>query len=177
MVPDILQHIPILQSDNFLLRELYATDSLSLFPTLCDEENSKFTLFEAHKTVEQTEEWIKWLIKNPCWAIIDSSHNVIGFVGYHSIDLANCCCRIGFHLNKAFWGKGIMPKAIKLTDQYLFLNSTILKIAATVKPENLQSQRCLLKSGYVLKEVIENYTSSVSNDHSSIRNYYEKSKF
>ena len=166
--------IPLFQG--YSLRRLSVNDSAALFPTLSDGENHKFTTFEPHPNAEYTAQWIALAKDEPLWAIAASDGMAIGFVGYHSVDASSGSCMVAYHLNKAFWGNGIAPAAVVLTDTYIFANTTIVKIAATVKPENTQSQRCLEKSGYTLERVIENYVSSAVNDHSRVRQYYVKRK-
>ena len=173
----LLNIIPAIQLfKGFALRELLVSDHAALFPTLSDKENHKFTTFEPHANSEHTAQWIERAKNNPAWAIISPDNTAIGFVFYHSINMENKSCMIWYHLNKAFWGKGIAPAAVVLADNYIFGNTSIAQIAATVKPENTQSQRCLEKAGYSLERVIENYVSSAVNDHSRIRHYYAKRK-
>ncbi|MCL2408086.1 MAG: GNAT family N-acetyltransferase [Oscillospiraceae bacterium] len=164
----------IIQFNGYTLRELRVSDSAAIFPTLSDMENHKFTTFDPHENEEQTARWIER--QNLFWAIALPDDTAVGFVGYHSIDTEHKICMISIHLNKAFWGKGIAPAAVSIADNYIFSNTGIEQIAATVKPENTQSQRCLLKAGYTLEKVIENYVSSAVNDHSRVRHYYAKRK-
>ena len=152
------------------------SDAAALFPTLNDEENHKFTTFEPHTSAGHTAHWIERTKNKPAWAIASPDNTAIGFVIYHSISPENKSCMIGYHLNKAFWGKSIVPTALVLTDNYIFDNTPIVQIAATVKPENSQSKRCLEKAGYTLERVIEDYVSATVNDHSRIRHYYAKHK-
>ena len=58
----ILASLPALQFEGYVLRELLVTDSASLFPTLSDEENGKFTAFNLHRDEAQTARWISgWM--------------------------------------------------------------------------------------------------------------------
>lgn len=173
-MPKLIECMPMIHFDGYILRELFISDSIALFPTFNDSENHKFTTFEPHQNEEQTAKWITKYQKTPIWAIATSDNTAIGFVDYHSIKTDSNNCMISYHLNKRFWGRGIVPAAVLLTDTYILNNTVITKIAATVKKENIQSQRCLLKSGYVLEKVIDNYVSSSINDHSRIRYYYVK---
>ena len=177
MYLELLNIIPTMQLfKDFVLRELLVSDHAALFPTLSDKENHKFTTFDPHASLEYTAKWIERIKSNPAWAITSPDNTAIGFVIYHSIDTENKSCMIGYHLNKSFWGKGIVPAAVVSADKYIFDSTSIVQIAATIKPENTQSQKCLEKSGYALERVIENYISSAVNDHSRIRHYYAKHK-
>jgi len=174
---ELLNGIPAMKLFNdYGLRELLATDSVALFPTLNDEENHKFTTFEPHLSVEETSHWINKTVETPVWAIVSPDNTAIGFVGYHSINIQEKFCMISYHLNKNFWGQGIVPASIMLTDNYIFRNTYISRISATVKPENTQSRRCLEKTGYKLEKIIDNYVSSAVNDKSRVRYYYSKKK-
>jgi len=173
----MITKIPSIRFEGFAIRELLVSDSTALFPTLRDEENGKFTVFNLHTDEEQTARWINGLIQENCfWAITTFDNIAIGFIGYHSVDSAKKKTMISIHLNKAYWGRGITSKAVMSTDRYIYDNTEIELIAATVKPENIQSQRCLTKAGYKLDKVISNYQSSTINDTSKVRYFYTKQK-
>ena len=173
---DIIPSVPTIRlSDEFTLRQLLITDSVSLFPTFHDPENHKFTFYDPLSSIEQAERWIEKAIENPAWAIASHDDSAIGFVMYHPIEHEDSGCLLSYHLNKLFWGRGIVPSSVLLTDAYMF-DTGLVKLAATVKPENTQSQRCIEKAGYHLEKTIDDYISSVINDHSRIRHYYVKYK-
>ena len=174
----LINHIPFIQFNNgFHLRKLTILDSEALFPTLNDTENHKFTTFEPHLTIKQTTDWIEKTRVNPIWAIALPDDKAIGFVGYHTVNPDERSCMVAFHLNKEFWGNGIAPAAVILTDQHIFNSTAIVQIKATVKPENVQSQRCLEKAGYSLERVNDDYISSAINDKSRVRYLYSKQVF
>ena len=173
-----LSHIPTIPLLNgYYLREILVSDGAALFPTLSDTENHKFTMYDPHKDVEQTMQWIESeSADSSVWTIALQDDTAIGFVGYRPADSEEQVCMISYHLNKDYWGRGIVPAAISLTDSHLFSNTPIVKIAATVKPENVQSIKCLEKSGYYLEKIITDYVSKAVNDRSRIRHYYTKQK-
>ena len=158
------------------MRELLSTDSSALFITFNDEVNYRFTLFEPHKTIDETHDWLEKMNHNPFWVISSPDNTAIGFVVYHSINEVINECRIGFHLNKNYWDQGLVPAVVIFADNFIFNNTDISCIAATVKPENTQSQRCLEKSGYLFGRIIDDYISSVENDKSKVRYLYSKCK-
>ena len=112
--------------------------------------------------------------ENCFWAITTPDNTAIGFVGYHSFNYEKKQCSIAIHLNKIYWGRGITPIAVTSTDSYMFQNTEIEAIVATVKPENTQSQRCLTKAGYTMERIIDDYVSSATNDASRVRHFYRK---
>ena len=65
---------------------------------------------------------------------------------------------IGYWLDSAYWGKGIMSQAIKLITAEVFGTTSIVRIFAAVFEPNLPSKKVLLKSGFhqeaVLKDAI-----------------------
>ena len=161
-------------NDKYFLRYLLPVDSIALFLTLSDDVNYRFTLFEPHKTVDETHAWLEKMNEGYFWVISTQDNTAIGFIAYHSTDEALKECRIGFHLNKEYWGYGIVPASVVVADKYLFNNTDINCISATVKPENIQSQKCLEKSGYTFIRTIDDYVSSVESDKSRIRYLYSK---
>ena len=83
------------------------------------------------------------------WQIRNSGNEVIGSISFH-----NCYGKdshkdeIGYWLGKAYWGKGIMAKAIKVFAAMAFENSNIVRIEATIFDFNSASQRMIEKCGF-----------------------------
>lgn len=59
---------------------------------------------------------------------------------------------IGYRLNEAYWHRGIATEATRLMVNYLCKDVGIKTLKAYVMPENVFSQRVLLKNG-IIKEV------------------------
>ena len=55
---------------------------------------------------------------------------------------------IGYSLKKEFWKKGYATETVQGCSQWLFQQPEVLKIFAVTEPENIDSQKVLLRSGF-----------------------------
>lgn len=61
---------------------------------------------------------------------------------------------LGYYLAEEYWGRGIMPKAVREACQYMFENTNIVRIFAEPFAPNAASCRVLEKSGFTLEGVL-----------------------
>ncbi len=63
---------------------------------------------------------------------------------------------LGYYLAEEYWGKGIMPEAVKQICDYIFSNSDILRIYAEPFAYNTASCRVLEKAGFQYEGTLRN---------------------
>ncbi|MFA6226972.1 MAG: GNAT family protein [Candidatus Paceibacterota bacterium] len=66
----------------------------------------------------------------------------------------NSAMSFGYWLDEKFWGKGIITEAIELFIEYIFKNTKICRISATVYPWNEGSKKVLEKTGFKLEGIM-----------------------
>lgn len=162
--------------EGIVIREGRAEDAVSLCPYLMDRENSQFVLYNTPKELQEVMALInRWISSGPFY-VMAQKEAAVGFVSYTVLEKNPHTARIGYFLKKGLWGRGITPRAVQLTTRHLFERTDLIRIEATVKPENLQSQRCLEKAGYTFVSRLDQYRSSAKGDESRIRLLYEASR-
>jgi RimJ/RimL family protein N-acetyltransferase len=62
---------------------------------------------------------------------------------------------IGYWLSEQYWGRGIIPEAVKLITAYGFNNLDIICIQAAILSKNPKSMRVLEKAGYIKQGVLK----------------------
>jgi len=150
-----------IKGDGFILRELRLADAESLqkhadnpriFDALLDRFPSPYSLADAFDFIRLTmadEVQTKFAI-----IINDELAGVIG------IDLRDDIYRksalIGYWLGQEHWGKGIMPKAVKVAVDYGFANLDIVRLQAGILGNNPKSMRVLEKAGFVKEAICKN---------------------
>ena len=90
-------------------------------------------------------------------AIVNKENNkVIGSIGVHEDNLReNPNSRmIGYVLSEDYWGKGIMPEAVKAIIKYLFEEENLEVISCCHYPFNLKSKRVIEKCGFIYEGTI-----------------------
>ena len=115
--------------------------------------------FPSPYTLEQAKSWIDLMHnQNPQTNFaIDIAGEVVGVIGFEMrADVYRKTSLIGYWLSEHYWGRGIMPKAIKLVVKYGFSNLDIIRIQAGVLGNNLKSMRVLEKAGFVKEGILKN---------------------
>lgn len=110
------------------------------------------------------------------------NNEVIGSIGVHP--QADFYCKnaeMGYWISETYWGRGIVPEAIKLMIAYGFRTFDISRIYARTFDTNIKSQRVLEKTGFTLeaelKETFYKYGSVYDEMIYSIRKENNEQKF
>ncbi|HNT98130.1 MAG TPA: GNAT family N-acetyltransferase [Elusimicrobiales bacterium] len=77
---------------------------------------------------------------------IDLDGRVIGGIGL--FDISGHRAEIGYWLGVKYWGRGIMPRAVKALTGHALKKLKLRRVYAKVFPVNKASARVLLKAGY-----------------------------
>lgn len=164
----------VVKSDKINLREYQPQDADALFLLMSDPENSKFIAYTPHKCIEETRNSFEGHANCGYYFImtLNDSDRAIGFVGVDQDGSHPGEGKIGYLMDKKYWGNGYTPAAVRLVTEYILKNTGIKSIYATIKPENTKSQRCVEKAGYILEKKLENYISSAADDSSRVRLVY-----
>ncbi len=80
-------------------------------------------------------------------------------------DVERFSAEIGYWLGEPFWGRGIVPEALRLVSAYAFDTCNMLRLFALPFADNVQSIRALEKAGYLHEAILR--ASSVK--HGQVR--------
>ncbi len=161
------QGTKILETKRLLLRRFSLDDALHVFDNWAnDDDVTEYLPWSTHQSVQETKETIqRWLSgynndDEYHWVIIAKDiDQAIGSIGlfkprfpldifYAHMD--DACFEIGYCLSKKFWGKGIMPEAVKTVLDFAFNGVGLEKIVAVHHGDNQSSGKVLLKNGLQL---------------------------
>lgn len=142
-----------LETSRFDLRYIRESDTQRIYECWAsDTDVAKFVTWNAHESIEQTKEYMSYVLKEynkqDCyrWGIaLKSTGELIGMidvVGYH-----NGAPVVGYCSGKAYWGNGYMTEALSAVVKELFENGydTIVIEAAD---ENIASNKVIIKNGF-----------------------------
>jgi ribosomal-protein-alanine N-acetyltransferase len=74
---------------------------------------------------------------------------IIGSVGFSQIFRGPFCnCVLGYQIDRAFEGKGLMSEALEQAISYMFVEQRLHRINANYRPENIRSGRLLARLGF-----------------------------
>lgn len=160
MLLKIKKQLPIRVSDKYEVNYINIDYLEDLFQMYSNEKISKYVARKNHNNLKDTEEFIKEIdqrIKegnNLYLGIYDSElDKLIGIIRFLEKE-DKTTLTLGYALNESYWGKRIVPLALEKLIQLIKVEGTYERLRATVREENISSQRCLEKLGFELAEKI-----------------------
>ena len=144
-----------LDTDRLILRRFVIEDAEDMYRNWAsDPEVTKFLTWPAHASADisrmllndwisryETGDYFNWAME---WK---ETGRVIGNISVvrlrEDIDEAE----IGYCMSRAFWGRGIMPEALKAVLDYLFDTAGMNRVAACHDVNNPKSGRVMEKAG------------------------------
>lgn len=151
-----MQLLKVLQKDNILLRQFEVSDAAALF-TLTDKNRNYLREFlpwlDRTRAVTDTE----WFINNSLTGSHDGKcadygiyfqDELVGGIGFHSIDHENRKTTLGYWLDKDHQGKGIMTRSVKILIDFAFDDLGLNRIQINCAPENIKSSSIPKRLGF-----------------------------
>ena len=146
-----------LETDRLILREWKETDLDDLFEYASVDGVGQMAGWQPHKSLSDARFVLKMFIdgKKTFALELKENHKVIGSLGLENMsseiegyteDLIGR--EIGYVLSKDYWGRGIMPEAVKAVISYCFEKLHCDYLICSCSPENPQSARVIEKSGF-----------------------------
>ena len=148
------------ETERLILRELTMNDLDDLHEILSDPETMQH--YPNPFSYEKSKQWIEWNLKNYAthgfglWAVILKAENkLIGDCGltYQPIN-GEMQPEIGYHIHKAYMGKGYGSEAAMACRNYGFEELKFDRIYSYMKYTNIASQKVALKNGMTFIEEI-----------------------
>jgi ribosomal-protein-alanine N-acetyltransferase len=150
----------IFETERLLVRP-YSMDDLDLFFRLNgDEEVMRY--IRAVQTLQQSKDFLQKIItaytERPGlgrWAMFSKDDQQ--FVGSFAVIPVEGSdnLQLGYALLKEYWGKGYASESVRGGIRYAFDHLNLSEIAGITYPENVPSQKVLLKNGFVLKNTFK----------------------
>lgn len=152
--------VPVIVTDSFTLRPFCHSDAESLQKHINNPKVAKrvtnipfpYTLEHAHVWINSMESWISKSSTRVDF-VIDINGEVVGSVAFINLELHKA--QLSYWLAEDYWGKGIVPEAIKELVSFGFKELKLARIYGHVFPPNKASQRVLEKVGFEREAVIE----------------------
>jgi ribosomal-protein-alanine N-acetyltransferase len=127
-------------------------DNINIYSFLMDS-------FPHPYTPEASLAWITPMLnQNPVVNFaIDVNGQAIGVIGFEiRKDVYRKAPLLGYWIGEAYWGRGIMPNAVKLIVNYAFANLDAVRVQAGVLSNNPRSMRVLEKTGFKKEGILRN---------------------
>ena len=139
-----------------MLRPFRESDAADLYAYAADPRVGPVAGWPVHTSVENSREIIRTVFSSPnVFAVADrESGRVIGsagFVGEHRTELPGPDDEIGYALNPEFWGRGLMPEAVRELLRYGFEDLGLETIWCNHYDGNENSRRVIEKCDFRLR--------------------------
>lgn len=148
---------PDLATSRLLLRQLTMDDAAAVLRLRSNKEVMQHINRPLAVTIADAERWISVIQENLnanggitwCIALKEDPSQHIGTIGLWRIEKENHRAEIGYMLEPALQGKGIMYEALEAVVDYGFTILKLHSIEAQIDPLNLASAALLRKGGFV----------------------------
>lgn len=151
-----------IETIRLILRRFQIEDCYDMYKNWAsDAETLKFLSWGPHTDISMTRRRIlNWVsnYENPNyynWAIyLKSVREVIGSISVEFSNDKEEACEVGYCIGKAFWGREIMPEALRAVMHYLFYEVGYKKITARHDVLNYASGRVMQKAGMKFDKIV-----------------------
>ena len=156
--------MPVLETRRLVLRQLRATDVDDIFEYASDPEVSRYTLWDTHKTLDETRVFLSYIIEQHrrgegmVWAVTQrGTGKMIGTCGFGSFKHPRSRAELGFALSRRFWNQGLTTEAVAAVLGFIFGELKLNRVEARCDVENLASARVLEKSGMKYEGILRQH--------------------
>lgn len=150
----------IIETNRLILRPFKITDLDDFFEYASVEGVGEMAGWHHHESIEKTKEILnEFISEDKTFAIClkEKNNKVIGSLGVEKYGMENLLTEfnnyygreIGFVLSKDYWGKGLMPEAVKAVINYLFNDLNFDFLICGHYDYNIQSKKVQEKCGFI----------------------------
>lgn len=171
MYSDVLLSTKKIETKRLIIRRLRMTDSMDIYNYSKDERVAQHVLWTAHKSIEQSAGYIRFLQAQYRIGSVASlgieykeTGKIIGTIGFMKLDIESSSAEIGYSLKYDMWNKGIMSEALDAMLSFGFFSLGLNRIEAYCETDNPASARVLEKCGMSFEGIARN-------------KFYNKNKF
>lgn len=151
---DVFSHLPTLLTPRLALRPVRMSDAEDLYEYSRDPEVARHVLWDAHRSIHQTREYIRYLIRqyrsaSPSTFVIAlrDSGKVIGTIGFMWVQMENRSAEVGYSLSRAHWNQGFMSEALRAVVEFGFTRLNLNRIEAQHECDNPASGHVMANAG------------------------------
>lgn len=148
-------HFPIIRTERLVLRQIGEADAEDVFRLRSDPEAMKYILKPLAESIDDALAYIKRVTdsfannEGISWAITEKNvGRLVGTIGFWRMDKPNHRAEIGYMLDPALHGKGLMQEAVAPLLDYAFRELRFHTIEGCVDPANQSSIRLLERNGF-----------------------------
>lgn len=153
-VSEIFGALPSLETPRLVLRPLSRDDAADVFEYARDDEVSRTTTWEAHRTIEDTHRFLDSVLGGmergevAPWALeLKADGHVVGTCGFGWWRPQHARAELGYALARRCWNLGLMTEAAAEAIRFGFEHMRLHRLEAQCLPDNIGSARVMEKNG------------------------------
>ena len=146
----------ILQTERLILRPWCEADAESLYEYAKDDRVGPIAGWPAHTSVENSREVIHAVLSAPeTYAVcLKGDNKAVGSIGLmigkdSNLDLPESEAEIGYWIGVPFWGRGLIPEAVRELSRHAFDDLHLARLWCGYFDGNEKSKRAQEKCGFV----------------------------
>lgn len=144
-----------IETERLILRPWENTDLQDLYEYASVEGVGEKAGWKHHQSIEESEQILKLFIAGKKTFALEFKENgkVIGSLGLEELDPDPVVGRfygreIGYVLSRDYWGRGLMPEAVRAVTEYCFGTMMLDYLTCGHFLQNSQSRRVIEKTGF-----------------------------
>jgi ribosomal-protein-alanine N-acetyltransferase len=162
---------PVLEMQGLVLREITAEDVGWFYDHFNIREIVEATAFPGPKDLDTAMEQLEGFIFTPFvkktgfrWGITEKGRSrLIGSCGFYNwMKGGSNSAEMGYDLNPAYWGRGIMREALETIVRFGFDRMGLNRIQATIPAHNNRSLTLIRRLGFVQEGVLRQWSFLVA---------------
>lgn len=154
-----------LETERLILRRIALGDAEEMFNNWAKSERvTRFLTWQPYRSVDDAVGYIQYCIdsyEKPDtynWVIeYKENGQVIGSISVVELREDVACAEVGYCLGDAYWGRGIMPEALREVIRFLFTQVGVERIQATHDVNNPNSGKVMEKCGLRYEGTLRRY--------------------
>lgn len=143
----------ILETERLILRPWYEDDAAELYRYACDPDIGPVAGWPVHTSVENSREIIRYVLsaEGTFAVVLKETGLPVGCVGWMrkgNIPMAEDEVEIGYWMGKPYWGRGLIPEAVRACLRHCFEVLHCSRIWCVTDEDNHKSRRVQEKCGF-----------------------------
>lgn len=161
---EIFLNLPTLDTTHLALRKVRLSDAPDIFAFASDPAVARYTTWPPPPTVKATEAFVRELLQRYAqglvapWGIVHrDDRKLIGSCGFSYVMAWHGRAEVAYALSPAYWGRGLMPEALRAVLAFGFQTLQLNRIEARCEVENRASERVMQKVGMQFEGVLRQH--------------------
>lgn len=152
----IFSALPTIHTQRLTLKRILPENAEDMYEYSSQQKVTEFLLWSPHVNIRETKGYIEYLQREyrkgnyADWGITyNENSKFIGTIGFANLDIRNNWGELGYVLNPAYHGKGIMTEALTAVMKLAFCELSLHRVQLRIMEGNTASEKLAKKMGFV----------------------------